>query len=348
MSKNNNPWEDDEPWKEKESKQTQKIENFKEFIKSQSPKPKLNTPNNNNNLGLKIKWGIIALLIVWGLSGFYQVAPNELGVVLQFGKYKETTEAGLHYRLPSPIETIIKVDQSQERSFTLGTRKSNRYDEFTESHMLTGDENIVDINLTIVWRVKDAKNYLFSVREPEVTVYDAAQSVLREVVGQAKMEAIITEDRGKVQDDTKDELQGLLDDFDSGIQIVRVRLQKADPPQQVVDAYNEVQRARADQEKFKNEAEAYRNAIIPSAHGEASKIKNEAQAYKEGIINKATGEMGRYKSVYNAYKQGKAVTAKKLYLETMEDVIGKSNTVIIDPSTKGGNMLPMLPIGKTK
>lgn len=207
--------------------------------------------------------------------------------------------------------------------------------------MLTGDENIVDINLTIVWKIKDAKDYLFSMRSPDATVSVAAQSVLREIVGQSEMQPIITGDRGKVEDDTKDELQRVLDEFGAGIQIVRVKLQKADPPREVVDAFNEVQRAKADMERFKNEAEAYRNEVLPKAHGKAAQILQDAEAYKATMINKAQGEADRFASVYAAYKSGKEVTVKKMYLEAMEDVLQKSNKVIVDQSQKG-NLLPIL------
>lgn len=181
-------------------------------------------------------------------------------------------------------------------------------------------------------------------RSPDITVQVAAQSVLREIVGQSEMQPIITGDRGKVEDETKAELQKVLDEFGSGIEIVRVKLQKADPPKQVVDAFNEVQRAKADMERFKNEAEAYRNEILPKARGEASQRLQNAQAYKEAVVNKAKGDAERFISVYNAYKQGKEVTSKRLYLETMENVLNKSNKIILDQSAKGNNVLPLLPL----
>jgi len=276
----------------------------------------------------------------------YQIQPSEQGVVTRFGAYVYTTDAGLHYHLPYPIENVIKVNTTRERSINLGIAENyrNSAKSFTESHMLTGDENIVDINLTVVWRIKDAKDYLFSMRSPDTTVQVAAQSVLREIVGQSEMQPIITGDRGKVEDETKEELQKVLNEFNSGIEIVRVKLQKADPPKQVVDAFNEVQRAKADMERFKNEAEAYRNEIIPKARGEAAQKLQDAEAYKAAVVNKAKGEADRFNSVYKAYTMGKNVTAKRMYLETMEDVVKKSDKVIIDPSTKGSNVLPLLPL----
>lgn len=313
---------------------------------------KVNMPGKGNfnlNPGL---WVLIAAAL-WLMTGFYQVQTNENGVVLRFGKYVDTTEPGLHYHLPYPIEEVIKVSMTQERSINLGVNdgsyaRNYRDNSFTESHMLTGDENIVDINLTIVWRIKNAKDFLFNMREPEATVRVAAQSVLREIVGQSQMMPIISGDRGKVEDDTKTELQKVLDDFGSGVEIVRVKLQKADPPQQVVDAFNEVQRAKADMERFKNEAEAYRNEVVPNAHGQASQILQSAEAYNQAVVNKAAGEADRFNSVYTAYKKGKDVTLRRLYLETMEEVLKKSDKVIIDPSAKGSNVLPVLPLNTVK
>ena len=352
MAKKNNPWEEDLP---PENWGANGTATSKMKIVSPFKVAKMNNVKNDFKMQIKLILG--ALLLLWLASGFYQVQPSEQGVVLRFGKYVDTTEAGLHYHLPYPIESVIKVNVTQERSINLGVTENtsqNRYmtnnhssvalNSFTESHMLTGDENIVDINLTVVWKIKNAKDYLFNVRSPDVTVRVAAQSVLREIVGQSEMQPIITGDRGKVEDETKAELQKLMDDFGAGIVIVRVKLQKADPPKQVVDAFNEVQRAKADQERFKNEAEAYRNEVLPKAKGEAVKRLQEAEAYKEAVINKAKGDAERFTSVYNAYKQGKTVTATRLYLETMEDVLSKSDTTVIDPSAKGSNVLPILPL----
>lgn len=338
MAKVPNPWEenDDNPWKD----------NGLPSQRKKAPKPHPEGEPVGFGFNLKWEWIAIAIVLVWLASGFYQVQPNEAGVVLRFGAYSETTDPGLHYHLPYPIETVKKVNITSERSINLGVENVSSRSDFNESHMLTGDENIVDINLTIVWRVADAENYLFNMQNPDQTVRVAAQSVLREIVGQSQMMPIISGDRGKVEDDTKAELQKVLDEFGAGIQIVRVKLQKADPPKQVVDAFNEVQRAKADMERFKNEAEAYRNEILPKSKGEASQRTQSAEAYKQAVINKAQGEAERFLSVYEAYKQGKDVTIKRLYLETMENVLANSNKVIIDPSAKGGNVLPILPLGQ--
>lgn len=338
MVKKINPWDnggDEDGWSlGGEMFKKNKIVDFSKIAKMQGSK---------DNFGGWLKYALLLIALLWLASGFYQVQPSEQGVVLRFGRYADTTDAGLHYHLPYPIEDVIKVYVTQERSINLGSAENRDYrnNAFTESHMLTGDENIVDINLTIVWKIKDAKDYLFSMRSPDATVSVAAQSVLREIVGQSEMQPIITGDRGKVEDDTKDELQRVLDEFGAGIQIVRVKLQKADPPREVVDAFNEVQRAKADMERFKNEAEAYRNEVLPKAHGKAAQILQDAEAYKATMINKAQGEADRFASVYAAYKSGKEVTVKKMYLEAMEDVLQKSGKVIVDPSQKG-NLLPIL------
>lgn len=353
MSKNNGPWGNDSPWNEPEN--TASPGKVIDFANIKKP----------GGFDFKISWIIAAVALLWLATGFYQVQPNEQGVVLRFGKYADTTDAGLHYHLPYPIEEVVKVNITQERSINLGvaeayttanrvairngqTGNADPLKSFTESHMLTGDENIVDVNLTVVWRIKNAKDYLFSMQDPDNTVRVAAQSVLREIVGQSEMQAIITGDRGKVEDETKAELQKVMDEFESGIDIVRVKLQKADPPKQVVDAFNEVQRAKADMERFKNEAEAYRNEILPKARGEASQLLQNAQAYKEAVVNKAQGEAERFNSVYNAYKEGKNVTARRMYLETMENVLEKSQKIILDQGKAGNGVVPYLPLDKLK
>ena len=336
-SNNDNPWD----MSDNETSNKSNIVDFTSKFK------KTNTPKDN--LKNHYKLAFLFFVFLWIISGFYQVQPSEQGVILRFGKYVETTDAGLHYHLPFPIEEAYIVDISKERSLEIGISDddyniNHSKDYLTESHMLTGDENIVDINLTVVWNIKNANDFLFKVRSPELTVKVAAQSVLREIIGQSKMEDVITGDRNKIENDTRTELQSLLDDFETGVNVVRVKLQKADPPRQVIDAFNEVQRAKTDAERFKNEAEAYENEVLPKAEGQAIKLKQEAEAYKESVINKAEGEAKRFSSVYEAYKNGKMVTAKRLYLETMEDVLKKTKKVIMEPGNKSSNMMPILPL----
>lgn len=339
MSKIPNPWDDEED--------TNSSENLWESIPKVKKKTNNNSPIKAPDIKVKWWWGFVIIMLIWLSSGFYSLQPNEAAVELRFGAFSTITDPGLHYHLPYPIETIRKVNITQERSINLGATENGQIssNSFTESHMLTGDENIVDINLTVVWRIENAKDYLFNLRNPDETVKVAAQSVLREIVGQSKMMPIISGDRGKVEDDTKEELQSVLDEFGAGIKIVRVKLQKADPPKQVVDAFNEVQRAKADMERFKNEAEAYRNEILPKSRGEAEQRLQNAEAYKQAIIAKAKGEAQRYNSVYEAYKSGKYVTMKRMYLETMEDVLSKTDNVILD-SSANSPVVPYLPLDK--
>ena len=337
MAKIPSPWDNNDeekgPWSDNE------------FL---NPKQPILKPKKQIEIEIKWWWGIVAILLIWLASGFYQVQPNEEAIVLRFGAYNDTTAPGLHYHLPYPIETVRKVNITQERSINLGIQETREMSSntFTESHMLTGDENIVDINLTIVWRVENAKDYVFNMQNPDQTVKVAAQSVLREIVGQSQMMPIISGDRGMVEDETKEELQKVLDEFGAGIRIVRVKLQKADPPKQVVDAFNEVQRAKADMERFKNEAEAYRNEILPKSRGEAAQRLQNAEAYKQAVVSKAKGEAERFLSVYDAYKNGKDVTTKRLYIETMEKILGNSDTVIIDSGKNNNGVVPYLPLDK--
>lgn len=348
MAKYINPWnhpddddEDGKSWVENLTAQTSVKPKLKKIIK---------TPQKPN-LEFKWWWGVVAVMAIWLGSGFYSVQPNEEGIVLRFGAYVDTTTPGLHYHLPYPIEQVYKVNITQERSINLGVATAKGpANTFTESHMLTGDENIVDVNLTIVWRIENAKDYVFNMQNPDQTVNVAAQSVLREIVGQSQMMPIISGDRGKVEDETKEELQSVLDEFGAGIKIVRVKLQKADPPKQVVDAFNEVQRAKADMERFKNEAEAYRNEILPKSRGEAEQRLQNAQAYKQAIVAKAQGEAERFANIYEAYKDGKEVTTKRMYLEAMESVLQNSDKIIL-PDMKSSPVIPYLPLdrlGKNK
>ncbi len=314
-----------------------------------SPKPKLKKilkAPQKPDFEFKWWWSLVIIALIWLGSGFYSVQPNEEGIVLRFGAYVDTTTPGLHYHLPFPIEQVYKVNITQERSINLGVSTAKGpANTFTESHMLTGDENIVDVNLTIVWRIENVKDYVFNMQNPDQTVNVAAQSVLREIVGQSEMLPIISGDRGKVEDETKEELQNVLDEFGSGIKIVRVKLQKADPPKQVVDAFNEVQRAKADMERFKNEAEAYRNEILPKSRGEAEQRLQNAQAYKQAIVAKAQGEAERFANVYAAYKQGREVTTKRMYLEAMEAVLQNSDKIIL-PDKAASSVIPYLPLDR--
>ncbi len=294
---------------------------------------------------------VMALIALWVASGFYFIQPNEQGVVLSFGKYTRTDETpGLKYILPWPFQTVTVLDVTSERRMQIGFQDSvsqspsERSTQITdESLMLTGDENIIDINFVVLWRVSDARNHLFSLSNPEETLRLVASSAMREIIGSAKIQNALTDGRGKIQSDARALMQKILDEYKAGITVNNVQLQKVDPPEAVVDAFNEVQRARQEAEREKNLAEAYRNSILPVARGEAAKLRQEAEAYKQEVINRAIGDASRFDSVYDSYREGPNVTAKRMYFETIEDVLANARTVVIGAGA-GSNILPYLPL----
>ncbi len=352
---NNNPESNKKPTNKKEEtiKLPPNIEFlFKKGKKGSQPKP--------TNL-------IILLLIlisgIWLLSGFYVVDANQQGVVLRFGKYNRTTMPGLHYHLPSPFETVYKPNVLTENRIEIGFRTvdNNRTytrgsaanlnqlstdnsitDAYNESLMLTGDENIVEINYTVTWKIKDAKDFLFEVNNPENTIRIAAESAMRDIAAQTTINDLLTEKKELVQQQVQDSLQKILDNYKIGVSITAIQMQKVDPPAPVIDAFYDVQRARADQERMRNEAQAYRDSIVPRAKGDAIKIVQDAEAYKEQVVNIATGEVNRFKAMLAEYEKAPRTTSKKMYLEAMEGVLQDTNKIIIDP--KLGGLLPVLPL----
>jgi membrane protease subunit HflK len=279
-------------------------------------------------------WLLILLIaIAWVVSGIYKVQPDEQGVVLRFGKWIDTTESGLHYHLPYPFDTVLFPKVTEVNQLQLGRQSSGS--DAHEKQMLTGDENIVEADCVVFWRIKDAGQYLFKIKEPVQAVKIAAESALREVIGRTPIQAAMSDKRQQIADETKALLQQLLDSEQSGILVTQVQLQRVDPPLAVIDAFNDVQRARADQERARNEAEAYHNDILPRARGEASHITQEAEAYKTQAVNLADGEAKSFLSVYQSYAQAKDVTAWRLYMQSVDAVLKKSSKVIIDSSGKG-------------
>jgi membrane protease subunit HflK len=302
--------------------------------------------------GAGIGFVVLAILVLWLASGFYRVLPDEVGVVLRFGAYNRTTQPGLNYHLPTPIETVLKPSVTRINRTEVGfrsagdeTRAGTSRDLPQEALMLTGDENIVDINFTVFWLIKDARSYLFNIRNPEGTVKSAAESAMREVVGQIPIAQALAEGRGKIETDTQHLLQGILDSYGAGIEITQVQLAKVDPPAPVIESFRDVQRALADKERLRNEAEAYRNDIIPRAHGDATRIRQEAEAYKAEITARSTGDANRFLEVYRAYKVAQDVTLQRLYIETMEEILKNSNKIILDKAVEGqSGVLPYLPL----
>ncbi len=302
-----------------------------------------------------ILFGLIVLSILWALSGLYRVLPDEQGVVLRFGKFVNTTQPGLNYHFPFPIETALTPKVTKVNRIDIGFR-SERDSGFTsggvadvpeESLMLTGDENIVNIDFSVFWVIKDAGKYLFKIQDPQGTVKAAAETAMREVIARSNIQPILTEGRSVIETDTEIIIQEILDEYNSGIQITQVQTQKADPPDQVIDAFRDVQAARADMERSKNEAEAYANDVIPRARGEAAKILQAAEAYKKEVVAKAEGEASRFLSIYNEYAKAKQVTQERMFLETMEKVLADINKIIIDKNA-GSGVVPYLPLQELK
>jgi len=301
-------------------------------------------------------FGLIILVVIWALSGLYRVLPDEQGVVLRFGKFVNTTQPGLNYHFPYPIESALTPKVTKVNRIDIGFR-SERDSGFgtgggvadvpEESLMLTGDENIVNIDFSVFWVIKDAGKFLFKIQDPEGTVKAAAETAMREVIARSNIQPILTEGRSIIEIDTQEIIQQILDEYNSGIQITQVQTQKADPPDQVIDAFRDVQAARADMERSKNEAEAYANDVIPRARGEAAKILQAAEAYKKQVVAKAEGEASRFLSIYNEYAKAKVVTQERMFLETMEKVLADINKIIIDKNS-GSGVVPYLPLQELK
>jgi len=312
-------------------------------------------PGGSSGGAKSIIVGIVILSFIWLASGLYRVLPDEQGVVLRFGKFVKTTQPGLNYHIPIPIESVQTPKVTKVNRMDIGFR-SERDTGFTsggvadvpeESLMLTGDENIVNIDFSVFWVIKDAGKFLFKIQDPQGTVKAAAETAMREVIAKSRIQPILTEGRAKIEIETQEIIQSILDEYNSGIQITQVQTQKADPPDQVIDAFRDVQAARADMERSKNEAEAYANDVIPRARGEAQKILQAAEAYKKEVVAKAEGEASRFVSIYNEYAKAKQVTQERMYLETMEKVLADIDKVIIDKNS-GSGVVPYLPLPELK
>jgi membrane protease subunit HflK len=303
-------------------------------------------------------WKIVVplLLGLWLLSGFYVVGADEQGVVRQFGAYDRTTGPGLNYHLPFPIESALTPKVTIIRRAEVGLRSIGRGNEFVpgqfrevpeESLMLTGDENIVDVQFIVQYLVSDPVKFLFQVRDQALTVKNAAEAAMREVIGYNKIDAVLTTDKLVIQNETRDLMQEILDRYEVGIQILAVNLQDVHPPKEVIDAFKDVASAREDKARLINEAEAYSNDILPQARGEAAQILNKARAYKEQAILRAEGEAKRFSSVLTEYEKAPEVTRKRLYLETMEKVMSNPNAEkIIITDGVADKMLPYLPLDR--
>jgi modulator of FtsH protease HflK len=299
---------------------------------------------------LPILFGII--FILWMMTGIYVVAPDENGVVVRFGRYVETTQPGPHFHLPFPVETVYKPKVTQVQRIEVGyrTRGRNTVAVPAESLMLTGDENIIDINISIQYQIKPlgAANYLFNLRnparDPHQAVRHAGESAIRQVIGRNTIDTALTTGKDKIQANTKRTIQTILDNYKSGIQITSVQLQQVSPPSEVIHAFKDVASAREDRERAINEAQGYSNDILPKAKGEAARQIQEAEAYKTAKVSRAKGDVHRFLAILSEYSKAKDVTKTRLYLETMEDILPGISKVVVDPKATNG-VLPYLPLG---
>lgn len=288
---------------------------------------------------------VVALILVgWGLAGIYIVEPAEEGVILRFGEYHETTGPGPHWA-PYLIDSVEIVNVEQIRRAEIGYR-SDAGDQSVppESLMLTRDENIVDVGFAVLYRIKDARNYLFQVRDPDLTLRQATESAIREVVGRNVMDFVLTDGRAVVAEQVRELTQEILDRYETGLLVASVNMQKAQPPDQVRDAFSDAVKAREDEERYKNEARAYAAEILPRARGDANAMLQRAEGYKQRVINEAQGDTARFTSVLDEYRKAPDVTRQRLYLDTMQGVLERSTKVLVD--VEGGNNLLYVPLDK--
>jgi membrane protease subunit HflK len=295
---------------------------------------------------------ILALATAFIIYYFFtfRVEPNELGIVLRFGQYDRQAESGLHFRLPYPVETVFTPELTTVHQVTIGfdDRAGGTRDLPDESLMLTGDENIVDIDFSVFWVIgssENARNYLFNMVDPDGTVRAAAQSAMREVVGQSNIQDLLTQARQTTESKVQTLLQRTLDQFGAGVTVTQVQLLKVDPPAEVVAAFRDVQAAQADAVRLQNEAQTYANQVVPQARGQAAQITNAASAFQDRIIAEARGQAQAFDSVYQSYKTAPDVTRQRMYFEMMEQILAGKDKIIIDESAAGSSgVVPYLPL----
>ncbi len=314
-----------------------------------------------NLKGLKIPGGkIIALVFVaiWLLSGIYIVAPAEVGVVKRFGEFSRITPPGPHYHIPFPVESVLTPNVEQVRRMELGFRSLNRDRTRTfeqgqsrkvedESLMLTGDENIVDIEFIVQYKIKDAEEYLFNVKDPDETVKKAAEAAMREIIGKNKVDEALTTGKMEIQNSARQLMQEIMDMYKAGVNVVAVQLANVHPPNEVVEAFKDVASAREDKSRYINEADAYRNDILPKARGQAAVITNQAEAYAEAKVRKAEGDAAKFLAIYEEYSKARDVTRKRLYLETMEKILSNpelEKLILSDDALQ--KAVPYLPLSR--
>ena len=318
---------------------------------------KLKSVLPGGNLGGKgVALITLAAVAIWGFSGFFRVEPDELGVVLRFGQYTRDAKPGLNYHLPYPVETVLTPKVTRVNRIDVGMRVvedvrrgTTTRDVPEESLMLTGDENIVDVDFSVFWVIKPAGagDYLFNIQNPEGTVKAVAESAMREVVGRSNIQPVLTGARQNIETAVHDLMQKTLDEYGAGVQVTQVQMQKVDPPSQVIDSFRDVQAARADQERAQNEAQTYANRVVPESRGRVAQITQAAEAYREQTVAEAKGQTARFVKVYDEYKKAPDVTRLRMYLETMERLFSGTDKIIIDQSAPGGaGVVPYLPLNE--
>jgi membrane protease subunit HflK len=294
--------------------------------------------------------GLVAAagLVLWGLTGIYVVDEGSRGVVTRFGEYVDTTMPGLHWHIPAPIEKIDVVNIEQQRFLEIGYRSGGRQQSSgsvpKEAMMLTQDENIIDIRLAVQYQIKEAQAYLFNVADPDATLKQVIESAQRAVIGKNTMDFVLTEGRGHIADEIKTEIQRTLDQYKTGIRVINVNLVDAQPPDEVQSAFEDAIKAREDEQRLKNEAEAYANEVVPKARGAAARLIEESEAYKQKAIARAEGEASRFEQLLAEYEKAPEVTRERMYLETMQEILGASGTMLVD--VKSANNMLYLPVDK--
>jgi len=308
----------------------------------------ISVPEKLLTLGILPIFGIG--LILWLFTGVYTVGPDEVGVVQRFGKYDRTVQSGLNYHMPFPIETVKTPKVTEVKRIEVGFRTvgKNQYRTVErESLMLTGDENIVDAELIVQYKIKEPINYLFNFIGPELTLREASEASLRTVIGRHNIDEALTSGKLMIQEETKELLQIILDKYGTGVQVVAVQLQDVSPPKQVIDAFKDVASAKEDKNRMINEAEGYRNDVIPKARGEAQAMIREAEGFRESRIKRAEGDVAKFKAILKEYSKAKDVTRERLYLEAMEEILPGLEKYIV-PNGEDGNLLNLLNLGGTK
>jgi len=325
---------------------------LEEFLRRSQDRLRSLMPGNLGSRGIALI--ALAAVALWGFSGFFRVEPDELGVVLRFGKFVREVQPGLNYHLPYPIETALTPPALRVNKTDVGIRAVEDIRRGTsvrelpeESLMLTGDETIVDVDFSVLWRVEPSRvaDYLFNIQVPEGTVKAVAESAMREVIGRSTIQPILTGARQTIETAVQELMQKTLNEYGAGILVQQVQLQKVDPPTQVIDSFRDVQAARSDLERAQNEAQTYANRVVPEARGRAAKITQDAEAYREQTVAEAKGETSRFLQIYDQYKKAPGVTRERMYLETMERILGENSKTIIDTGPQAGpGVVPYLPL----